>query len=51
MPMNKRKNLMLLVAGLIALAVAAGATASSEGTSLSLVAYSTPKPVMAKLIQ
>src|ERR1019366_10470789 len=51
MPMNKRKNLTLLVAGLIALAVAAGATASSEGTSLSLVAYSTPKPVMAKLIQ
>jgi len=51
MPMNKRKNLTLLAAALVALAVAAGATASSKGTSLSLVAYSTPKPVMAKLIQ
>jgi sulfate/thiosulfate transport system substrate-binding protein len=50
--MNKRKNLMLILAtSLVALAAAAGATASSKGSSLSLVAYSTPKPVMAKLIQ
>jgi sulfate/thiosulfate-binding protein len=50
--MNKRKNLMLiLTTAVVALAAAAGATASSKGTSLSLVAYSTPKPVMAKLIQ
>ena len=50
--MNKRKNLTLvLAAAAAALAAAAGATASSKGTSLSLVAYSTPKPVMAKLIQ
>ena len=50
--MNKRKNLMLVLAiAAVALAAAAGATASSKGTSLSLVAYSTPKPVMAKLIQ
>jgi sulfate transport system substrate-binding protein len=50
--MNKRKNLTLILAAAVAaLAAAAGATASSKGTSLSLVAYSTPKPVMAKLIQ
>ncbi len=50
--MNKRKNLtLILAAAAAALAAAAGATASSKGTSLSLVAYSTPKPVMAKLIQ
>ena len=52
MPMNKRNNLMLILAtAAVPLAAAAGATASSKGTSLSLVAYSTPKPVMAKLIQ
>lgn len=50
--MNKRNNLMLILAtAAVPLAAAAGATASSKGTSLSLVAYSTPKPVMAKLIQ
>ena len=50
--MNKRKNLMLiLTTALAALAAAAGATASSKGTSISLIAYSTPKPVMAKIIQ
>ena len=50
--MNKRKNLMLILTiALAALATAAGATASSKGTSISLIAYSTPKPVMAKIIQ
>ena len=50
--MNKRKNLMLVLAvAAVALAAAAGATASSKGTSLSLIAYSTPKPVMGKIIQ
>ncbi len=52
MPMNKRKNLMLILTTVLAaLAAAAGATASSKGTSLSLIAYSTPKPVLAKIIQ
>jgi sulfate transport system substrate-binding protein len=51
MPMDKRKNIALVAAALVALAIAAGAAASSKGTSLSLVAYSTPKPVMAKIIQ
>src|SRR3954453_13374980 len=51
MPMNKTKKLTFLVAAAaVALAVAAGATASSTGGSLSLVAYSTPKPVLAKII-
>ena len=50
--MNKRNNLMIILStAVVALAVAAGATASSKGGSLSLVAYSTPKPVVAKLIQ
>jgi sulfate/thiosulfate transport system substrate-binding protein len=34
-----------------ALVLVAAAGASTKGTSLSLVAYSTPKPVMAKIIQ
>ena len=42
---------LLAVATLAALAVAATAAAGTKGTSLSLVAYSTPKPVMAKIIQ
>jgi sulfate transport system substrate-binding protein len=49
--MNKPKKLTFLAATLLALAVAAGATASTKGTTLNLVAYSTPKPVMAKIIQ
>jgi sulfate transport system substrate-binding protein len=41
----------LLAAAVVALAVAGGATAASTGTTLDLVAYSTPKPVMQKIIQ
>jgi sulfate/thiosulfate transport system substrate-binding protein len=51
MPMNKTRKLSVLAAALLALAVAAGATASTKGTTLSLVAYSTPKPVLAKIVQ
>jgi sulfate transport system substrate-binding protein len=45
--MNKAKNLTLAAVVLTALAAAAVAAA---GTNLSLVAYSTPKPVLAKII-
>jgi sulfate transport system substrate-binding protein len=48
MPMNKARKLTLLAAVVAALATAAVATA---GTNLSLVAYSTPKTVMGKIIQ
>jgi len=48
MPMNKLK-LTLAAAGAAALVLAAASAAG--GTSLSLVAYSTPKPVLAKIIQ
>jgi sulfate transport system substrate-binding protein len=48
MPMNKQRNLALLAAVGTAL-VAAGAAAA--GSSLSLVAYSTPQTVLAKIIQ
>src|SRR4051812_46551999 len=48
MPMNKARNLTLLAAVVAALATAAVATA---GTNISLVAYSTPKTVMGKIIQ
>jgi sulfate/thiosulfate transport system substrate-binding protein len=52
MPMNKTRKLTLVAAAaLVALAVVGGATASSQGISLSLVAYSTPRPVMQKIIQ
>jgi sulfate/thiosulfate transport system substrate-binding protein len=50
MPMNKAPKPTVLAAVAVALVVVAGATASSTGTSLSLVAYSTPKPVIAKII-
>jgi sulfate/thiosulfate-binding protein len=46
MPMNK-----VFAATVLGLVVVASATASSKGGSLSLVAYSTPKPAMAKIIQ
>jgi sulfate transport system substrate-binding protein len=46
-----RHRKILLAALVAALAVAGGATAASKGTTLSLVAYSTPKPVLAKIIQ
>ena len=48
MSMNKARKLTLLAAVVAALAMAAVAAA---GTSLSLVAYSTPKTVMGKIIQ
>jgi sulfate/thiosulfate transport system substrate-binding protein len=51
MPMNKTRKLTVLAAALLALAVAAGATASTKGTTLNFVAYSTPKPVLAKIVQ
>jgi sulfate transport system substrate-binding protein len=51
MPINKHRNLVLAgAATALALAAAAGATAASKGTTLSLVAYSTPKPVLAKIV-
>jgi sulfate transport system substrate-binding protein len=48
MTMNKAQKLTLIAAVLAALATAAVAAA---GTNLSLVAYSTPKTVMGKIIQ
>src|SRR5581483_8016452 len=52
MPMNKlRKPAILLAAAAAALALTAGATAKSDDVTLSLVAYSTPKTVMGKIIQ
>ena len=48
MPMNKARKLTLLAAVVAALATGAAAAA---GTNLSLVAYSTPKTVMGKIIQ
>src|SRR3954471_5444785 len=47
MPMNKLK--LLIVAA--AVAALAGAATAAAGTNLSLVAYSTPKVVMGKIIQ
>jgi len=54
MPMNKAHNSSLskavLAAGvLLALALAAGASAASRSTNLSIVGYSTPKAVMGKI--
>jgi sulfate transport system substrate-binding protein len=51
MPMNKIVKLAILPAAAVALVATAAASASSRGTNLSLVAYSTPKPVLAKIIQ
>jgi sulfate/thiosulfate transport system substrate-binding protein len=51
MPMNKTNKIVALAATLLALAVVGGATASTKSTTLSLVAYSTPKPVIQKIIQ
>ncbi|MEA2478699.1 MAG: sulfate/thiosulfate transport system substrate-binding protein, partial [Thermoleophilaceae bacterium] len=47
MPMNKAQKISLLAAVLAALAVASAAAAA---TNLSLIAYSTPKAVMGKII-
>jgi sulfate transport system substrate-binding protein len=52
MPMNKAGKIWVAFAAvLLALALAAGATAASHSTNLSLVAYSTPKTVLGKIIQ
>ena len=48
MPMNK---LRLVLAAAAAAALVLAAAAAAGGTNLSLVAYSTPKPVIAKIIQ
>src|SRR5437868_997489 len=50
MLMNKAKNLTLLAAAALALAIATGATAAAKGTTLSLVAYSTPKTALGKIV-
>ncbi|HEY2326645.1 MAG TPA: sulfate ABC transporter substrate-binding protein [Gaiellaceae bacterium] len=51
MMMNKPKKLILIAAaGAAALAVASAAGASAKSGSLSLVAYSTPKPALAQII-
>src|SRR6478736_3844947 len=49
MPMNKVK--LILAGAFLALALATGANAASSSTNLSLIAYSTPKTVMGKIIQ
>jgi sulfate/thiosulfate-binding protein len=54
MPMNKAQKTplptaVLVVGALIALALAAGASAASRSTNLSIVGYSTPKAVMGKI--
>jgi len=51
MSMNKTYKLTLLAGVVLALVLAAGATAASRSTNLSLVGYSTPKTVMGKIIQ
>jgi len=48
--MNKAHK-TALAAVVVALVLAAGASAASRGTNLSLVGYSTPKAVMGKIIQ
>jgi sulfate/thiosulfate-binding protein len=51
MPMNKANKLLVIGAALATLVLAAGATAASRATNLSLVGYSTPKAVLGKIIQ
>jgi sulfate/thiosulfate-binding protein len=46
-----KQRLALLVLAVAALVLAAGAGATTKDVTLNLVAYSTPKPVMAKIIQ
>jgi sulfate transport system substrate-binding protein len=48
--MNKAHK-TALAAVVVALVLAAGAAAASQGTNLSLIGYSTPKAVMGKIIQ
>jgi sulfate transport system substrate-binding protein len=47
--MNKARKTTLLAGALLALALAAGATAASRSTNISIVGYSTPKAVMGKI--
>ncbi len=49
--MNKAHKLSILAGALLALGLAAGATAATRSTNLSLIGYSTPKTVMGKIIQ
>src|ERR1700704_1827452 len=54
MPMDKAQKTplpttVLVVGALLALALAAGASAASKSTNLSIVGYSTPKAVMGKI--
>ena len=53
MTVNKLKKLrwLIVLGSVVALAVVAGAAATVLGSSLSVVAYSTPKTVMGKIIQ
>src|SRR5437867_11602102 len=51
MSMTKTYKPTLLAGVVLALVLAAGATAASRGTNLSLVGYSTPKTVMGKIVQ
>jgi len=51
MPMNKAHKLSILAGAFLAIVLAAGATAATRSTNLSLVAYSSPKSVMGKIIQ
>jgi sulfate transport system substrate-binding protein len=48
--MNKPKKLALVAAAAAALVIAGAAVAATKGTNLTFVAYSTPKPVLAKII-
>jgi sulfate transport system substrate-binding protein len=51
MSMNKPNKPTILAGAVVALVLTAGATAGTSSTNLSLVAYSTPKTVMGKIIQ
>src|SRR5262249_35617630 len=51
MSMNKPNKLTLITSAIVALALAGGAAAATQGTSLSLVGYSTPETGMGKIIQ
>jgi sulfate/thiosulfate-binding protein len=51
MSMNKTNKLSILAGVVVTLVLAAGATAATRSTNLSLVGYSTPKTVMGKIIQ
>src|SRR5580765_4072857 len=51
MSMNKAHKLSIVAGLVLVLALAAGATAATRNTNLSLIGYSTPKTVMGKIIQ